>query len=720
MYQSSSDQAVYRFDGFELKPAERGLFRDGGRVPLTPRAFELLATLVMADGRLLSKEELLERVWADAVVEEGNLNRTISSIRKALGDTRRKSRYIETVPKAGYRFISRVERATGRNVRLRVADAETDPVNPPLGRTRESYRWVLLVIGGLLFVLVPALLYFFAPGSRGLTAGPGLTDTPTLVRLTNNQYDEDQAEWTAAGQIRFIRYVTATRAESWIMDADGTDQRRANEKIKSLLTGQWSPDGKRVVFIKDGESPRNVYLANADGSDERRLPLNYPPSAWSPDGTKFVYGSPVAAGNHDIFVYDIESRSSVNLTNTPTFEADPLFSPDGKQILFVGATNGSNDAYVMDVDGSNVRRLTDHPAVDAFPVLSPDGTQVVFDSNREGENSDIYLKNLDDDAPPVKLTQLASNEEHRANCWSPDGTRMVITSDQGGKNNIYVMQVEPYKARLFLADPEADLQYPSWAPDGSKLVYQAKFEDRSMAVRWRNVISADSTTIFRTEPNPGSFALTPVFSPDSSRIGFTARIGGNSEICTIDLAGDTLINLTKNPSADANPRFSPDAQSIYFQSNREGSFERFHLFRMDIDGGEPRRVTGARGYEFEPFITPNGTIVFSGDRLDATSKALDIRSVSADGSSGEEIIASRRFHDTQPAVSPDGKLIAFVSQADGNQEIYLVRADGSGIVRLTRHTADDESPAFSPDGRTLYFSSNRGGRYAIYEMPLSL
>src|SRR5687768_1014716 len=127
---------IYRFGDFELSPRERSLKRDDVRVALTPRMFDLLRVLVEADGRLLSKEALLNTVWADAAVEEGNLNRTISALRKALGEKRNELKFIETVPKAGYRFIGRVEKLNGARPRIESATAveengETVQSSPP-------------------------------------------------------------------------------------------------------------------------------------------------------------------------------------------------------------------------------------------------------------------------------------------------------------------------------------------------------------------------------------------------------------------------------------------------------------------------------------------------------------------------------------------------------------------------------------------------------------
>lgn len=98
----------YEFASFRVDAAERRLWRDGKSVSLTPKVFDILLALVENAGHTLGKEELIEKVWADTFVEEGNLNRNISTLRKALGDNSRRPRFIKTVPKQGYRFISDV------------------------------------------------------------------------------------------------------------------------------------------------------------------------------------------------------------------------------------------------------------------------------------------------------------------------------------------------------------------------------------------------------------------------------------------------------------------------------------------------------------------------------------------------------------------------------------------------------------------------------------
>ena len=104
--------ASSQFGPFLIDVGERMLRRDGEPVPLTPKAFDVLVALLEKPGQLISKEELLQKVWPDTFVEESNLAYNIFALRKALGDTAENSRYIETVPKKGYRFRASVSPAS--------------------------------------------------------------------------------------------------------------------------------------------------------------------------------------------------------------------------------------------------------------------------------------------------------------------------------------------------------------------------------------------------------------------------------------------------------------------------------------------------------------------------------------------------------------------------------------------------------------------------------
>jgi DNA-binding winged helix-turn-helix (wHTH) protein len=140
------DNYLYDFDNFRLNLKERLLLRDGKPVPLTIKAFEVLLTLVQHRGRLVEKEELIKRVWQETIVEEGNLTVNISTLRKALGETPNGRRFIETVPRRGYRFVAAIREITEKetDVNLKKTDHKAESVeNRQEGRLGQKVIAVL-------------------------------------------------------------------------------------------------------------------------------------------------------------------------------------------------------------------------------------------------------------------------------------------------------------------------------------------------------------------------------------------------------------------------------------------------------------------------------------------------------------------------------------------------------------------------------------------------
>ena len=174
----SQVQERYEFGPFRLDPAEHVLLRGDQVVALTPKAFETLALLVRSCGHLVRKEELLERVWRDTIVEEGNLNVIIHTLRKALGDDPRESKYIETVAKCGFRFVADVRKAEANEETVSGATSASSPINgakpslyqqqitalpaalSPLLPQRPRYRRSLVVLGTSVMTLVLAAILF--------------------------------------------------------------------------------------------------------------------------------------------------------------------------------------------------------------------------------------------------------------------------------------------------------------------------------------------------------------------------------------------------------------------------------------------------------------------------------------------------------------------------------------------------------------------------------
>lgn len=174
----NSDE-IYEFDEHRLDVSERRLFRLGAEVPVTPKAFDLLTLLVRNQGHLLTKDRILEELWAGSFVEEANLNVNISALRRVLGDNAAEQRFIETVPRQGYRFVAEVTDISGVEDATTTVDLaepvpekslgtayEGDSAIPSPAISSRSPRRIVLSLGAAV-VLISVLSWF---GYRSMTA----------------------------------------------------------------------------------------------------------------------------------------------------------------------------------------------------------------------------------------------------------------------------------------------------------------------------------------------------------------------------------------------------------------------------------------------------------------------------------------------------------------------------------------------------------------------
>lgn len=166
------DNHSYGFGRFRLKVAERVLLREGELVPLTPKVFDILVTLVEHGGQVVSKEDLMKRIWPNTFVEEGNLTQNISLLRKALGETPGGVQFIETVPRRGYRFVAETSEASGNGRGVIQGPAEPVVSIPNTASQSAGTRRtpIYAVVAGLVVIAIIGVVYFTSSGKAGDTA----------------------------------------------------------------------------------------------------------------------------------------------------------------------------------------------------------------------------------------------------------------------------------------------------------------------------------------------------------------------------------------------------------------------------------------------------------------------------------------------------------------------------------------------------------------------
>ncbi len=344
-----------------------------------------------------------------------------------------------------------------------------------------------------------------------------------------------------------------------------------------------------------------------------------------------------------------------------------------------------------------------------FPNLAPDGRSFLY-SNHESGNWDVYLKKIDENKSR-NLTQNSSFNDIQA-VFSPDGKQIAFRSERNG-GGIFVMNSDGGNVKQI-----TDVGfYPNWSPDGKEIVFcKSSFENPKNLYVWNSSIIKINLETGERKEIYSENSFQPNWSPNGKRIAFwAADKGGKRDIKTISRNGGEAVAVTDDDIVDWNPVWSPDGKYLYFASERGGSM---NFWRVAIDE-ETGKVTG----NVEPFTTPStysGNLSFARDGKTFTyaqeTTSSNLFQAAFDEKTEKinqdplELIPGRKI-DRNPSVSPDGEWIAFDGIRDKQEDLFVIKRDGTDLRQLTNDIYKDRAPRWSPDGANLIFYTNRSGKY---------
>jgi Tol biopolymer transport system component/DNA-binding winged helix-turn-helix (wHTH) protein len=625
MYGSERSAQIVRFGIFEADLETGELRKNGVKVPLQGQPFQVCALLLEHAGELVTREELRQKVWPeDTFVDfEQALNTAIAKIRLALGDEAVNPRFVETLPRRGYRFIGPVTKPDSKVVAQPAAPAEA-PVTRKGWFERPTARRSWLLAATTLLILLSGFGIWRSAKNRA-DAPPPIEAAPpnklTVVPFTTFPGFEIAPSFSPDGNeivFSWFGYKKEFQFDLYIKQVGQEHVVQLTHHPAIFLGSAWSPDGRLIAFMRlaDPEGT-GIYVISPLGGAERKVAsitayrvLEALGVSWSADGKwlAFSKGNSLAkkagssADHFSIHLVNVETTEE-RLLPDPSKDCgntwQPSFSPDGKYLASVCVlAEGVAKIYLQTPDGKQARELKDARSSEGFAGIAwaEDSQSLVY-------SADQHLWRIPLAGGKPEMLLFAQDVESVA--VASHGNRLAFAQVHHPGQVFQLALASPTKLTAPAAKLISSTRGDAGAhvsPDGKHIAFQS----------WRSgnpevwVCDRDASNPVQLTSFGGPSMGEPRWSPDGRRIVFDLRTdSGISELYIVDLVGGPPRRFLTGTTEAASPFWSGDGHWIYFNTERPHA-----IWKAPVEGGVASRLTAEGKDQSEPQEAMDGTRVF--------------------------------------------------------------------------------------------------------------
>jgi len=696
----------YRFGPFVVDPHKRTLCRHDRSVRITAKTFDVLVVLLHHRDRVVSKDELLNLVWPDTAVQENNLVRQISSLRRALGQRPDQHDYIVTIPGHGYQFVATVHG---------VAPERSDPY--PVTDVSDS---------ALARELVDRVHHSDQQDAGRHDNSSARVSLPVRPKRTVTLVGAVVA--TSCALLATAVAVTLLRTDEPRPERGRVLQRVTYDEAALPRDAASAPDGDWIVYASDAGGNANLWKQRIGDPDPIRVTSgnsNDTQPDWSPDGRSIVFRSDRGGGG----LYVIPAAGGVERMIS-SFGFEPRWSPDSTRIIFKRSDVLPDlpAIYVVGLDGKPpqpVRPDVLGQFISLHAAWHPDGRGMsIWGSLRKGGTTFLTMP-LESGSPagpeisPHVARELANLSPGKF-VWAKSGKHLYFEATEGDTRNVWRVTVDPRSGKWTdgperLTTSAGEETSIAVSRDGSRII----FTTRSSRTRvWAFPFNARSGRI-TGQPYPVTHGSTGEVDfdarADGSKVAYYALRAGRSELWERSLTeGQDRLLLSSLDWRFASPRWSPDGAKLAFSRCATGDHS-VAVAVLNADSGAERVLTkpdvemGVSDWSKDGQAILGACRFGKSDRystclipLRDDARMADVRVIASDPTRN---LFNQRF-------SPDQRWISFLAHDlsyESTSTVYVVPATGGAWRPITEGVWFDDKPRWGPDGRVLFFVSNRNG-----------